>query len=88
MNTTTIRVTCDCEHCEAYATTNGYAFPLAALVNPRMAAACGITERNAHRKAKTHRLVATAHDSQVRELQRRGDIAQTVVKFGPWAETH
>ena len=80
----TIRVTCNCEHCEAHAANIGATFPLAADVNVKMATACGITAKNATRKAKTHGLVATAFDKQVRELQRRKADA-TVVKFGPWA---
>ena len=63
MNTThTVRVTCDCTICETNAKHVGAAFPLAALIRPLAAKNLGITERNASKASKVHRMVWSAYD--------------------------
>ena len=73
-----VRITCNCSTCETNAANLGTAFPMAAEVSSAMAAGLGITERNADKASKVHRLVATAHDPSLR-------ASATVAKVGPWA---
>lgn len=76
-----IRVTCDCDVCKVNAERISASFPLAADVNPMMAAALKITARNANKSSKVHGLVYMAHDPS---LTRR-DGTRVNAQHGPWA---
>lgn len=73
-----IRVTCDCTLCGRNAARLGVPTPLRADVNPKMAAALGITPRNADKASRVHGLVHLAHDPVLRR-------SAQVITSGPWS---
>jgi len=58
----TFRISCDCNVCETNAAKRGLPFPLTALIRPLAAKNLGVTERNANKASKVHRMVYAAHD--------------------------
>ena len=64
----TFRVTCDCGTCETNAKHLGRPFPLAANIRPLAAKNLGITERNANKASKVHRMVWSAYDPSLVNL--------------------